>query len=51
MCGANLSATLFSKSNGTYHRVRLLLSGLPVAGYFIGESLDRELVRITILPD
>ena len=28
-----------------------LMVGMPVAGYFIGRHSDRELVRITILPD
>lgn len=28
-----------------------LMVGFPVAGYFIGRNSDRELVRITILPD
>ena len=28
-----------------------LMVGIPVAGYFIGKHADRELVRITILPD
>lgn len=28
-----------------------LMLGFPIAGYFIGKHADRELVRITILPD
>ncbi len=28
-----------------------LMLGIPVTGYFIGRHSDRELVRITILPD
>jgi hypothetical protein len=28
-----------------------LMVGIPIAGYYIGKSFDRELVRITILPD